>query len=382
MTSELPTKIGRVGNRPSGSATAADAGSAGGSDPSDAEPSRPQSESDRPQSESDRPQSGPGRPGSGRPRELALVPIAGLLILAVLARPQLVSLLDRPAVANWATVFVAVTVQALPFLVLGVTVSAGIAAFVSPATLSRVFPDRPVYAVPVAAVAGAALPGCECGSVPIARRLMSRGVTPAAALTFLLSAPAINPVVMVATAVAFPGQPEMVAARFLASLLAAVTVGLAWTVIGRGDLLALATRPAPPSRQPPAVVFRHTAQHDFLSAGGYLVIGAAAAASLQTAVPRSVVDAFAESPVLSVLALAVLAVVLALCSEADAFVAAGLKQFSLTARLAFLVIGPMVDVKLIALQAGTFGRAFTLRFAPLTFVCALGSASLIGWWLL
>jgi uncharacterized protein len=330
------------------------------------------------------------RPGDERPpasdrsrsAELALAPIAVLLIVAVLARPQLISLLDRPAVANWATIFVAVTVQALPFLVLGVTVSAGIAAFVSPATLSRVFPDRPVYAVPVAAVAGAALPGCECGSVPIARRLMSRGVTPAAALTFLLSAPAINPVVMVATAVAFPGQPEVVAARFLASLLAAVTVGLAWTVIGRGDLLALATRPTKPSQQRPATVFTKTAQHDFLSAGGYLVLGAAAAASLQTAVPRSVVDAFAESPVLSVLALAVLAVVLALCSEADAFVAAGLKQFSLTARLAFLVVGPMVDVKLIALQAGTFGRAFTLRFAPLTFVCALGSASLVGWWLL
>jgi uncharacterized membrane protein YraQ (UPF0718 family) len=322
------------------------------------------------------------RPRRFRARELTLAPVAGLLILAVLARPQLVSLLDRPAVANWATIFVAVTVQALPFLVLGVSVSAGIAAFVSPAALSRLFPARPVLAVPVAAMAGAALPGCECGSVPIARRLMSRGVTPAAALTFLLSAPAINPVVMVATAVAFPGQPEVVAARFLASLLAAVAVGLAWTAIGRGDLLALATRPAPATDRRPFAVFQQTAQHDFLSAGGYLVIGAAAAASLQTAVPRSVVDAFAQDPVLSVLALAVLAVVLALCSEADAFVAAGLKQFSLTARLAFLVVGPMVDVKLIALQMGTFGRAFTLRFAPLTFVCALGSASLVGWWLL
>jgi uncharacterized membrane protein YraQ (UPF0718 family) len=317
-----------------------------------------------------------------RSPEFALLPIAALLVVAVLARPQLVHLLDRPAVANWATIFVAVTTQALPFLVLGVSVSAGIAAFVSPAAISRMFPERPVYAVGVAAVAGAALPGCECGSVPIARRLMSRGVTPAAALTFLLSAPAINPVVLVATAVAFPGQPQVVAARFLASLIAAVAVGLIWTAIGRGDLLAHIARPAPASTSRPAQVFAQTARHDFLSAGGYLVIGAAAAASLQTAVPRGVVNAFASSPVLSVLALAVLAVVLALCSEADAFVAAGLKQFSLTARLAFLVVGPMVDVKLIALQVGTFGRRFTLRFAPLTFVCALGSASLIGWWLL
>lgn len=321
-------------------------------------------------------------PEPGRPPERALLPIAGLLVVAALVRPQLVSLLDRPAVANWATIFVAVTIQALPFLVLGVSVSAAIAAFVSPATISRMFPQRPIYAVGVAAVAGAALPGCECGSVPIARRLMSRGVTPAAALTFLLSAPAINPVVLVATAVAFPGQPEVVAARFLASLIAAVAVGLIWTLAGRGDLLAHVARPAPAPAVGPLPVFARTARHDFLSAGGYLVIGAAAAASLQTAVPRGVVDVFASSPVFSVLALAGLAVVLALCSEADAFVAAGLKQFSLTARLAFLVVGPMVDVKLIALQAGTFGRRFTLRFAPLTFACALGSASLVGWWLL
>jgi uncharacterized membrane protein YraQ (UPF0718 family) len=50
--------------------------------------------------------------------------------------------------------------------------------------------------------------------------------------------------------------------------------------------------------------------------------------------------------------------------------------------LAFLVVGPMVDVKLIALQVGTFGRRFTMRFAPLTFVTAVASAGLIGWWLL
>jgi uncharacterized membrane protein YraQ (UPF0718 family) len=73
---------------------------------------------------------------------------------------------------------------------------------------------------------------------------------------------------------------------------------------------------------------------------------------------------------------------MAICSEADAFVAASLTQFSLTARLAFMVVGPMVDVKLIALQAGTFGRPFAQRFAPLTFVVALGSSVLVGWWLL
>jgi uncharacterized protein len=89
-----------------------------------------------------------------------------------------------------------------------------------------------------------------------------------------------------------------------------------------------------------------------------------------------------ESGLLSVLVLAGLAVLMAICSEADAFVAASLTQFSLTSRLAFMVVGPMVDVKLIALQAGTFGGRFALRFAPLTFAVAVASSVFVGWWLL
>ncbi len=321
--------------------------------------------------------SGTGRWSGG----WGLAVIAGLVVLAVLARPWLERVLGEPAIANWSTIFVAVTVQAMPFLLLGVVVSGAVSAFVPARVITRALPRRPALAVPVAAVAGAALPGCECGSVPVARRLMGRGVPPAAALAFLLSSPALNPIVLVSTAVAFPGRPEMVLARALASLLAALVVGWLWAALGRDALLARARRPVRDSGSA-AGTFLATAQHDFLSAGGFLVVGAATAATLQTVVPRSVVDAFADSGWWSVLALALLAVLLAICSEADAFVAASLRQFSPTAQLAFMVVGPVVDVKLIALQAGTFGRAFMLRFAPVTFVCAVGAASLVGWWLL
>jgi uncharacterized protein len=169
--------------------------------------------------------------------------------------------------------------------------------------------------------------------------------------------------VLVSTAVAFPGQPEVVGARFLASLLAAIAVGLVWTRIGRDELLARARRGHGHEGRPLAVL-TSTAQHDLLHAGGFLIVGAAAAATLQTAVPRSVLDSVSENAALSVFALAGLAVLMAICSEADAFVAASLTQFSLTSRLAFMVVGPMVDVKLISLQAGTFGGRFALRFAP------------------
>jgi uncharacterized membrane protein YraQ (UPF0718 family) len=305
-----------------------------------------------------------------------------VVVAAAALRPLLERLLDQPAVAHWATIFVAIAIQALPFLVLGISISAAVAAYVPAGFLPRVLPDRPELAVPVAAVAGAALPGCECGSVPIARRLVAQGVTPAAALTFLLSAPAINPIVLVATAVAFPGRPEVVAGRLLASLLAATVVGLVWTRIGRGsDLLRRARRGhAHEGRR--LAVFAGTAQHDLLQAGGFLIVGAATAATLQTAVPRSILDTVSGSGPLAITALAALAVVMAICSEADAFIAASLTQFSLTARLTFMVVGPMVDVKLIALQAGTFGGRFALRFAPLTLVVAVASSVLVGRWLL
>jgi uncharacterized protein len=321
----------------------------------------------------DAPRSGPS------PRGLLVV--VALIIAAAALRPVLDGLLATPAAANWTTLFLAITIQAVPFLLLGVAVSGAIAAFVTPQRIARMLPRRRILAIPAAASAGAVLPGCECGSVPVAGRLVAAGVTPAAALAFLLSAPAINPVVLTATAVAFPDHPEMVLGRLLASLGAAVGVGLLWTAIGRDDLLLTRRRwEAPPG--PKLQVFLATVRHDFLQAGGYLIVGAAAAATLQTLIPRSIVDAFAENIVLSVVALSLLAVLLALCSEADAFVAAGLKQFSLTARLVFLVVGPMVDIKLIALQAGTFGPRFAAVFAPLTFVVAVAFAVLVGWWLL
>jgi hypothetical protein len=298
------------------------------------------------------------------------------LVFTLATSPTTLPWASSAVLENWGTVFLSLTLQALPFLVLGVVVSACISAFVSSSRLVRVLPDRPVVAVPVAGLAGAALPGCECSSVPVAGRLVERGAPPAAALTFLLAAPAINPVVLVATAVAFPGRPEVVAARFVASFLTAVVVGLLWSRFASGDWLQRRLSTAPEHSH--GRTFVDSALADFLQAGGFLVVGTALVATLESVVPRSALDGVAGNGITSVLALAGLAVVLSICSEADAFVAAGLSQFSLTARLAFLVVGPMVDLKLIALHAGTFGRRFALRFDPLVLTVAVATSVAVG----
>jgi uncharacterized protein len=325
--------------------------------------------------------SSPPAPGTPPWRRItSLEVLCAILVLALLAREPLVRLLDVAALRTGATVFVAVCVQALPFLVFGVLVSGLIAAFVPPAALHRLLPRRPVTAVPVAGVAGMVLPGCECASVPVSRRLMQQGVPPAAALTFLLAAPAVNPVVLVSTAVAFPGEPRMVLARFLGSLGTAVVMGWLWARFGRAEWIAARARRR--LRQEPGqrrfALFTETARHDLVSSAGFLVLGGLTAAALNVLVPSSWMASLAGQLLLGILVMALLAVVLALCSEADAFVAASLSMLPLLPRLVFLVVGPAVDVKLVALQAGAFGRGFTARFAPVTFVVAICCAVLAG----
>ncbi|MCU1663234.1 MAG: uncharacterized protein QOI36_2616 [Pseudonocardiales bacterium] len=315
-----------------------------------------------------------------RARITSLHVFCAVLVAAILARPLITETMSAPVLRTAATVFVAVCVQALPFLVLGVLLSGAIAAFVSPALLRRALPAHPMAAVPVACAAGLVLPGCECASVPVARRLMAQGVPDAAALTFLLSAPAINPVVLVATAVAFPGEPRMVLARAIGSLATACVMGWLWQRAGRAGWIAARARRAAPASSGTGrwAVLAETARHDLVSAGGFLVLGGLTAAALSVLVPPEWMDTLAGQLLLAIVVMAVLAVVIALCSEADAFVAASLSMLPLLPRLVFLVVGPAVDVKLIALQAGTFGRAFAARFAPATFVVAVMCAVAAG----
>ena len=292
-------------------------------------------------------------------------------------RPWLASALSAPAAQTWVTIFVAIVIQAMPFVVLGTLLSAAIAVLVPAGFFAKALPRRAVLAVPIAGLAGAALPGCECASVPIAGALVRRGVTPAAALAFLLSAPAINPVVLAATSVAFPGHPSMVFGRLVASLMTSIAMGWIWLRLGRSDLLRVPDH-GHLAGMGRIDAFMTSMRHDLTQAGGFLVIGAFSAATLNVAVPQRWLHVVASHDVISIFSMALLAVVLSICSEADAFVAASLAQFSLTSRLAFLVVGPMVDMKLFAMQVGAFGRRFAVRFAPTTFAVGAVIAAAVG----
>jgi uncharacterized protein len=279
-------------------------------------------------------------------------------------------------------IFGSLLIQALPFVMVGALAAALVEVFVPIGTLERLSRlPRPLQ-LPAAALAGVAFPICECGSVPVARRLMLRGLMPSAAVTFMLAAPVLNPVVIASTFVAFRGRTTlwtMVAGRFLLGMLVAVAVG--W-VIGhrtKDDLL----KPNPDEAHEhlaelgrPEARWRRFFVHlgnDFLFMGRYLLFGAAIAAAIQTFLPTSVLTGLAGHPIVSVLALMALAAALSLCSESDAFVAASFVQFGPAAQLGFLVFGPMVDAKLVALYGGTFRRGFVR-----TVVLVTSFATLVG----
>ena len=205
---------------------------------------------------------------------------------------------------------------------------------------------------------------------------------PSAAVTFMLAAPVINPVVIASTFFAYRGRSmlwTMVGGRFALGLLVAIAVGWVAGSRSKDELL----KPNPEETHEhltelgrPEARWRRFFVHlgnVFLFMGRYLILGATIAAAIQTFLPTSVLDSVAGTAVLSLVLMMALAAVLSLCSESDAFVAASFVQFGPSAQLAFLVFGPMVDMKLIALYAGTFRRGFVR-----TVVVGVAATTLVG----
>ncbi len=286
-----------------------------------------------------------------------------------------------PAFTTFALIFSSILIEALPFILVGALVSAALAVFV-PATLFDHVGRLPLgVQLPGAALGGFVFPVCECGSVPVARRLISRGVHPAAGIAFMLASPVLNPLVLASTWIAYGGGTagaEMVTGRALLGLATAAAVGFA---IGARAVDLLRPRAGDDSHDDSAETggrsgaFVDHVVSDFVFMGKFIVLGAALSALLQTAVPQSVISALGGAPVLSAITLMIVAFVLSLCSEADAFIAASFTGFAPSAQLAFLAFGPVADAKLAVLYGATFRGFFALRLimvaAPVILVGSL-----------
>ncbi len=275
-------------------------------------------------------------------------------------------------------VFLGILLEAMPFMLLGSLVGGAIEVFVSPEAVASVLAGRRKRTVLVAAAMGLVFPVCECAIVPVVRRLVRKGAPLSAAVAFLLGGPIVNPIVAASTAVAYNGEWSVVAARLGLGYLVAVLVGLA---VGKvfADQQALLPQRGAGGREEPHVraegavgkltaACRHAAE-DFLDVGRFLVVGAFVAAVLRSTVPAETLFPSAAGGVGSWLVMMALAFVLNLCSEADAFVAASFRGLApLPAQLAFMVLGPMLDLKLLAMYLALFRKRAILALAATTAV--------------
>ncbi len=320
---------------------------------------------------------------------------------------------------NWSqlnsafTLFLSLLVEAIPFLLLGVLFSSLLLFFVNERTLVRIMPKHPFLGALAGSCIGFLFPVCECGNVPVARRLLMQGVPSPVAIGFLLAAPTINPIVFWATWTAFRDQPEVVFLRVTFSLAIATIIG--WVFGTQADLRPL-LQPAVARSIPSPLANRQAKEKGalepmedlvspLLQSGTYflgkkdqpiidaselqatmvaantfhkplpyklslflentvlefrelaavLVIGSAIAAVLQVFVPRDVILGLGQGPVTSILAMMLLATVVSICSTVDAFFALSFAStFTTGSLLAFLVFGPMIDLKGIGLMLSIF----------------------------
>ena len=305
----------------------------------------------------------------------------------------------------WA-IFQGLLLEAIPFLLLGVTI-AGLARWLVPQSAwVRRLPSHPLLAPIVGALMGFALPACECGNVPVARRLLASGAPMGTAFGFLFAAPVLNPIVLASTWAAFPDQHWLLIARPLGAFVLAVLLSLLLIQLPEHDLLdrvllserrmnqplsrigllerstgligAKATPQAiTTTSKPSGIDVLEQSSREFLSLLALLILGCGIAALVQTWLPRSWLLAIGTAPTASILALMLLAVVVSVCSSVDAFLALGFAStVTPGALLGFLLLGPVVDLKL----AGLFTVLMRPRAIALTALAASVGVLLIGQW--
>ena len=284
--------------------------------------------------------------------------------------------------------FVALCIGVIPFILLGSMASATVAIMMTPSRWARIIPAHPFAAILIAACCGMITPSCECASVPLARRMMLSGVPAGAAITFMIAAPSLNPVVIYATMTAFNSW-QIAIARWTAGLMAVIGVGMIVTFFGHRafnklvPVDELVCHSVSRQRVSKKNQWLQAMSHDALSSLTFVIIGAGCAAIATTLLPRSFMSVVQNNIVMSILVMMGLAMMLSLCSLGDAFVAASFSALPLASLLVFLVLGPIIDLKLAALMDGMLGvqatKVIALAGVCMALISTIIVAGIWGW---
>ncbi len=275
------------------------------------------------------------------------------------------------------TVFISILIEGIPFILLGSFVSALIQIYVSKEFIIKVFPHNIFLSCIIAAFAGIVFPICDCGTIPVVKGFIRKKVPTAACITFLLSAPIVNPIAIISTMYAFQDMKSVVIYRILSGIIIAILIGLIMHFFTRDNPNILKTNTDPLSCECSICsdsyeyskasidtlrnIFFHTSD-EFFNIGKFMIMGAFISSIFQTIVSFDRNLYFPNDNRTSLLIMILLAFLLSVCSTSDAFIAKGfLKLFSLNSVMGFLVVGPMLDIKNTFMLFGNFKKTFVLK---------------------
>ena len=301
---------------------------------------------------------------------------------------------EPDAIATFSIIFSSIVLEAFPFMLIGALIGGFIEVFVSRDALINLLPKNRVLSIVLAGSLGMIFPVCECAIVPVVRRLLGKGMPLGAAIAFLLGGPIVNPLVFASTLVAYSFSWDVAFLRLFTGYAIAIGVGLLIDGMFTRQQALVENQ----NQHECSCDHHHHDHHsgikqislknrfmgalshgaqDFFDICKFLIVGAFIAAALQTFVPRQALVAVMTNPFIAIFLMMVLAVMLNLCSEADAFISASFQPLGipLSAQLSFMVLGPMLDIKLILMYLTVFSKKMIIALT-LTIFFTVGTAML------
>lgn len=310
-------------------------------------------------------------------RILAFFTVSVIILLLFIYKKYGI-IINIEEVGDFASIFTSIVLEAIPFIILGSFISAIIQICISEEFLTKLIPRASILGYIGAALIGLIFPVCECAIVPITRRLMKKGLPVGVGVTFMLAVPIINPVVIMSTYYAFYDKQAMVVLRTVGGFVAAILIGIIVNAleenkhsiildtIENDNYCNCGCNASFENQSKFKAIFEHT-NREFLDIIGYLVFGAFISSGFQVVASHGGFDFISDNKVLVIIFMMFLGFFLSLCSEADAFVGKSfLDNYSFSGVAAFLILGPMLDIKNLMMLSGAFKKSFVFKLVITT----------------
>ena len=289
---------------------------------------------------------------------------------------------------SWMLSYLGIIVEALPFLLIGAVLSALIQIYVSDELIKKIIPKNSIIGYFIAAISGIFFPVCECAIVPITRSLMKKGLPTGVGITFMLSVPIVNPVVIMSTYYAFPNDINIVIYRTIGGVIGALIVGIIVGFIYDKKKNIEVLKSEEVTLYCDCCTFSNNyyislkgkiknlvlnASNEFLNISIYFIFGALLSSIFVVFLQDSLINDMTSGKIVGIAIMMLLGFLLSLCSEADAFVAKGfMDNFGVPGVIAFLILGPMMDLKNLILSFGFFKKRFVLQLLLIICIVVFG----------